>query len=356
MNRGRTRGSMLRAILRGISPTPEVRSLIVMVLASAVVAFLVISAVISLGPRETTAPGIDVVIESASLSQGPSANYSLTVQVSNHGDQPVALYSLLDNLSSLTTPANFRPSPLPPGGTASSTQIATRVGVFTGSGGDVSVSNSASLNPRVFTLEFGFQYRSLTPDKQMLFSKGVGLNNSFYFYSYRSVNNINDFVIYANGTRYDQQLGNIFTVGQWYAMDIVDSGQSVSAYVDGTLVQSWNNAVDFLGNPSPFVIGQCNCGGYYFNGSLSYLRLYGTPLSSGEVLANFLNATSPLPTGLELNLDFANTRGSIIPDTSGNGNTGVLQGGVTIGPSVSCGFMYSVVVLSSCERGATVTV
>src|SRR5438445_6829822 len=185
------------------------------------------------------------------------------------------------------------------------------------------------------SVEVGFEYNSYSPDQQMIFGKGSGNDyNSFYFYTFRSQNNVNDFVIYDKGVRQNQALGNAFSPENWYTVSFTANGSSVNAFVDGAWIKSWSNSVLFFGNNQDLLIGKCSCGGYYFNGSISFLRLYERALSRDEILQNYGSA-NPIREGLGLWLTLNQTSGNTLRDLSGNGNNGTVIGGVSFDSPLS---------------------
>jgi len=184
----------------------------------------------------------------------------------------------------------------------------------------------------------------------MILDKGLAGGDSFYFYTFRSVNNINDFVIYNNGTRYDQQLGNIFTPGTWYTLDLTLDGKSVIAYVNGALFESWPRSILFRGNTNDLLLGSCACGGYFFNGSIASLRMYGRALSGTEIWQNYLNAM-PVGDSLALWLSFNQTSGATVMDLAGNGNFATVHGGVSYAQPLSRCTWYSIHVSAKTDDG-----
>jgi hypothetical protein len=245
----------------------------------------------------------------------------------------------------------FTPNTIRPGETALGVaDTSLYVAKFDGLSGYVSVPNSPVLNPSELTVETRFRYNGYVPDQQMIFGKGVAGGDSFYFYTFRSVNNINDFVLFNNGIRYDQPLGNVFTRGTWYTLDFVVDGKSVTAYLNGDLSGSWPNAVQFKGNANDLLLGKCSCGGYYFNGSMAFLRIYGRALSASEIQRNYL-VTTPTSDSLALWLSFNQTSGSTIVDLSGNGGNGAIGGGVSFAPAIGPCDSYSILVNATTGDG-----
>jgi len=110
---------------------------------------------------------------------------------------------------------------------------------------------------------------------------------------------------------------------------------------------SW---LDLGGNSDDLFIGQCTCGGYNFNGSMSFFRLYGSALSDAEIQQNYALA-SPNTRSLALWLVFNETSGTNIPDLSGKGNNATVQGNVSFVPPLNPCDSYSFVITVTTTDG-----
>src|SRR5260370_32387108 len=113
------------------------------------------------------------------------------------------------------------------------------------------------------------------------------------------------------------------------------------AYVNGEPVSSWAN-VTFKGNGQDLFLGSCSCGGYFFNGTIAFFRVYNHALSTLEIQNNYLTP-SPVSNGLVLWLSFDQTPGSSVVDLSGYGNNGTLSS-VSFAPSLGPCSWYTVLV------------
>lgn len=304
--------------------------------------------------RNKTTPLLQIEVTNTSITQMPNGEFAFEVMVRNVGVTTTELNGYIGGAYAASLA--FLPNPIGPGETATGTALTfSYVASFNGSSGDVLVPNSNSLNPIAMTIEMSFKYTAHSPDQQMIISKGdAGDSNSFYFYTFRSVNNVNDFVVYANGTRYDQQLGNMFASGEWYTVDFTIDGQSVDAYVDGALVQSWPHAISFGGNNNDVILGKCPCGGYNFNGSMAFLRLFDRALSAQEIQRNFLLA-NPTTQNLTMSLALNETVNNTVIDLSGKGNNGIVEGPVTVVPQFAPCNLYSATIVAKAESGQTYT-
>jgi hypothetical protein len=167
----------------------------------------------------------------------------------------------------------------------------------------------------------------------MIIGKGAGINDSsFYFYSYRSANNINDFVILGNGTRSDYSLGDNLVPNEWYDVLFSANGTSFTVYIDGRPAGSWITTSAFSGNSNDLNIGDCSCGGYFFNGSLAFVRIYNQPLGASVASYNFANPQEPFTHGLVMWLQANSTSSKSLFDLSKSGNNGFMEGSLSVGP------------------------
>lgn len=349
MNRWR----LVRQSIQAGKPLPA--AVVVTVIACIVVGVVSGVAALTIPSAASSTAVVRLTVDAAVLATTPSGAADLNLTVTNSGATPATVSAQIKLAQSFLPLSSQTVYPVGPGKTVQETFPVGFIEHFEGLSGSVSASNSPSLNPRNFTLDFEFQYSSLSPDQQQIIGKGGASGNSFYFYSYRSVDNINDFVIYENGTRYDQQLGDIFTVGTWYDVTLTVNGSSIGAYVDGRLTDSWAHAAVFLGNDAPLVIGACGCGGYFFNGSLAYALMYDRALSPAEVASDYATPGNPTKSGLVLWYDFLPAPNGTIPDLSDNGNYGTASGNATSFAPVQPGISYVVVVSASASSGMTVS-
>src|SRR2546425_9007565 len=342
------------------SPLPNPRAgssstrLVLRVVSIAAILLIVSVAIFNIiSDRNHLVPLLQIEVTNTSMTQMPNGEFAFTVIVKNIGVTTTALNGYVGG--AYATWLTFFPNPIGPGQSATGTAMtSSHVASFAGSSGDVLVPNSSSLTSASMTIEMSFKYNAYAPDQQMIVSKGSAGGNSFYFYTFRSVNNVNDFVVYDNGTRYDQQLGNIFAPGAWYTVDFTIDGQYIAAYVDGAIVQSWPRPFTFGGNNDDIILGRCSCGGYNFNGSIAFLRLFDKALSAQEIRQNFLLA-NPATQNLTLSFALNNTVNNTICDPSGDGNNGGVEGPVTLVPQFAPCDLYSANIVAKAESGQTYT-
>jgi hypothetical protein len=323
-------------------------SAIVLVSICAVLVVASTWAVRSLAPAAIEGPPVDLLISNISVSPPGQGTTAISFEVRNVGNTPVNLSASLAGIASVTT---FSPRELSAGGTSLGHLLITNVARFNGANSSVTVLNSSSLNFPQFTIEFGFEYANKSPDQQMILGKGSSSANAFYFYSFRSVNNVNDFTILSDGQRADFQLGDIFGVGAWYDLVYTVGAQQIVAYLDGSPIMSWvRPGPVFAGNGDPIQIGNCFCGGYFFNGSLSFVDYYSTALSAGEVEATYLQPSNPTIAGLQFALSFGGAQNGDVPDISGHGHDGS-ESNLTFGSPVKVGEALTLTVEGTTPAG-----
>jgi len=270
---------------------------------------------------------VQLIATQAQLGPGPDGTITSSVTVQNVADREIVIAGHLSSF--FLPPYTFTPSIVGPGATSIGSSTASwNISQFDGVSGRVEIPDSPSLNPSTLTLEVAFKYSNPNKDQQMILSKGSAGEDSFYFYSFRSVNNLNDFVVYENNTRFDHSLGDIFVAGRWYDVLFALNGSGVSAFVNGDLVQTWTHSIVFRGNSQNLFLGQCACGGYNFKGDIAFVRMYNRALSVAEVQGN-LNPNQVSRSGLVMWLSSNQTEGSRFRDLSGLGNDGTMTGGVS---------------------------
>ena len=296
-----------------------------------------------------TASNPPFTVDAATLTQNGTGGIHLSIQVTNRGNQAINLSGAFEN--AFLPPVDFEPADVNSQATSTGTSSSVwQVAKFDGSSTFVRTNDSVTLNPRNLSVEVIFSYSAYSPDQQMIIGKGQSGGNSFYFYSFRSAGNVNDFVVYENNTRYDQQLGDIFVPGNWYDVVFTLDGGNVTAYVNGSIRGSWSHNISFLGNQADLFVGSCSCGGYYFNGTIASTRLYDRVLTPLEVNNNYLQ-TTPSTNGLSLWYNFNQTSSPTAQDLSGNQNNGVISGYISFVPPLAKGQYYMVTVTSLSDNG-----
>ena len=117
----------------------------------------------------------------------------------------------------------------------------------------------------------------------------------------------------------------------WKLLTLVKSGSTLTLYVDGVSQGSRSmtniTPVDYIGT------GQTGGGDYHFNGQIDDLRIYNRALTSTDIQALYNSGTAQRKTVSETNLighwTFDDASGDTATDSSGNNNTGTLQGDTT---------------------------
>lgn len=328
-----------------LTPPPSGRSILVTTVAASLAVVVLLSA---LGISQSTSePLLSVRLSVSNLQYTSNGSLDLRLFAQNAGSSAVTATPILGSNLGAPIFGSFALNPIPPGTTSVANLSAPPVARFNGVNTSVVISNSTGFNSPNFSVEVDFEYSSFLPDQQELFEKGAGQSSAIFFYSYRSVNNINDFAVLSNGTRSNYQLGDIFQVDRWYDLGFSVSADNVTAFVNGGLVETWpRTGPTYTGNNQPLVIGNCGCGGYFFNGSVSFVRYYSQPLTAAQFAHNFQDPSEPATTNLSSWLCFSETALGRVPDCSGNGHSGSASGPLTLVPVISPG--SAVIVGVSC--------
>ncbi len=324
-------------------------TIIVSFLAVAVLLGVVLFYEIAFAPL--TVPEIRLAITEASMTRESINSSSVSLIATNYGTRSLSLSATIDNQSSLLANGTFPSSAVEKGHYATLTSSISNVAGFNGINGSIRVHDSPSFNSSTLSIEIVFEYESYNPDNQMIVGKGASGGDSFYLFSFRSLGVFNDFVMYNNNTRYDQQLGDIFALNNWYDLVVTVDGANVRAYVNGVAFMSWQTSVRFRGNLDDFLIGSCICGGYNFNGTIALVRFYDRAISPGEVAWNFKNSSNPTESGLKMWLGLGKEFNGNFMDLSGQNNDGLSNGEIIVLTPIQAGRLYFITVTGTTLDG-----
>lgn len=325
-------------------------SIVVSVLSVVILLAVVITYEVAIVPSDQSE--IQVSITAADLVRLSDNASAISLTALNLGQKAVSLSATLDNGSFLIPDGRFSRPTIVEGQTSAFDAKVANVANFSGVNGSIAVPNSRAFNSSTLSIEVAFQYAGYTPNNQMIIGKGSAGGNSFYLFSYRSLGIFNDFVMYVNNTRYDQQLGDIFAQSHWYDLVFTENGTEINAYVNGIMLGSWQRSITFQGNNDDLLIGSCICGGYNFNGSIALVRLYDRAITSSEVSWNYKNSGNPVTKSLALWLSLGQGRNGFFPDSSGQNNIGESSGGVAVVTPIQMGFDYVVTVIATSSNGS----
>lgn len=283
----------------------------------------------------TGAASYNLVITQASGSTFANGSSMIDFTVHNGGPDSVAMNSSIPNLSFLAGPGSITPQTLGPNQTANGRFEFGTIPAFNGVNDTVQVVSPSAFNAPNFTLDFAFRYTTRPAQAQMILGKGwANMQDSFFFFTNPATHELNDFVIYSGGVRYEMAFGSPLSPGIWNEITYVVNGSTVQLYINGQSSELWTGIGTFHGNNEPLLIGACGCGGEYFDGSIAFLRYYNRPLTAAEVARNVAEPTAPVENGLVTDLQFASLTGLSVLDSSGNGNNGVVHGGFAWVPVV----------------------
>lgn len=157
---------------------------------------------------------------------------------------------------------------------------------------------------------------------QVLFGGTYGANNGVIVLKGSELN------IYTNT---DNLFSYTLETGKKYHVALSQSGSSVSAFINGVLVDSVSLSVTLDAGGGSYYIGRNpNSAIEFFNGKLSGVKLFNTALTAAQVADLYNNPEKVVPTGLESNLKLwlpmMEGAGTTAYDGSGNGNHGTISG------------------------------
>lgn len=194
-----------------------------------------------------------------------------------------------------------------------------------GDGKYVEVAHNNSLTPSVFTVEFwakpsGFSNWSRWMGKSQYTS---AVKNGWEIMWGNDANNPSICLALwdKNNTEERSQFVNV-NLNEWTHVTFVFDGSQIQTFRDGNLtgtvdVSEW----ELFSSLDSLRIGTASGGGIY-NGLLASLRIYNRSLSSYEIANNLFGRTAREDLVLELN--FVKSNSTILQDSSGEGNNGVI--------------------------------
>ena len=169
---------------------------------------------------------------------------------------------------------------------------------YNGSNSQVSIADNSVLEPESgdFTIETWFYASSTTGGTVILGKFDNGGAADDVSYSIRTSNttlfaDIGDGTGGVLGADYINSTNYTFSANTWYQVVYVwKSGVSLETYINGSSIGSVSHSLtSILNHSNPLYLGRYNGGEYAqnFNGRIGITRLYGTSLSSSEVLINY---------------------------------------------------------------------
>jgi hypothetical protein len=130
---------------------------------------------------------------------------------------------------------------------------------------------------------------------------------------------------------------SFFVEDTWVYATVVVGDDSCLVYKNGDIVLTDNTAHTVTANDENFYIGQQDSSSRFFNGEISDTRIYNRSLTATEV-SDLYNNNYDNTTGLVGHWKLDDASGSSAADSSGEGNTGTLEGDPTwISPDTSFG-------------------
>ncbi len=259
------------------------------------------------------------------LSQVASGKAKLLIDVTAPADGPIInTYGEVD--FEFDGPV-LNPVLVPAG--SSAPQLGTGL-VLDGSTGYGSAAN-INLNNTSFTLEFWAQ-RNATSQLEDVVGQAPATPASTTGLSIGFDTN-NNFVVTSGGTSLSFPAGEDTSWHDWAVTFDATTGTR-SIYRDGILEAS-DTAAPIKGASTTLLIGKS--GSIYFGGGVDEVRVWNVARTAAQIQANLALTTITASAGLLADWSFSEDKGTTAADSSGNGNTLALTGGVTWGPTTIAG-------------------
>jgi hypothetical protein len=130
-----------------------------------------------------------------------------------------------------------------------------------------------------------------------------------------------------NGVTFNYQAKSVLLTKTWYHFAFTFDGNVLNIYVDSILSLNVTVAGILGTNTFPLIIhGYANETSNSVGGIMAAFRIYNRALDPEEIAWNMGNSLCPVENSLVLWYKFNETSGSIIHDSSGNGNDGIING------------------------------
>ncbi|MBT7402933.1 hypothetical protein HN777_04045, partial [Candidatus Woesearchaeota archaeon] len=217
----------------------------------------------------------------------------------------------------------------------------------------VNIGNDTSIqSPLNFTISGWFKANALV-NFNTIYNDAGNVPSAYDGRDIRILNNKLNSGTYNYGTN-NAVNSRVLTIGQWYHFAIIRQGDTNYMYINGILDDSNTTASSYTPSGDDGCIGRYNISGTdggYFNGTISDVRIYNSSLSAAEV-GQLYNQTFTDTTNLAGQWKLNDATGSTAADSSGNGNTGTLEGNpVWFNPDVDVG--DDIIILSGSTYTAT---
>ena len=185
-------------------------------------------------------------------------------------------------------------------------------------------AQSIDLNNTSYTVEFWAQ-RSTASQEEPVISQGPSTSTTGLSIGFDTNN---DFVVDSGGKTLSFAAGQDTSWHQWaVTYDMATDGGTLSIFRDGILEDSVTNVGPIQGASETLLLGKS--GSTFFGGGLDEARVWSVARTTAQIQDN-LALQSPSPTtGLIADWSSSEGQGTTAADSSGNGNTMTLTGGVT---------------------------
>ena len=206
--------------------------------------------------------------------------------------------------------------------------------VLDGSTGYGSASN-INLNKTSYTVEFWSQ-RSTAGQEEPVIGQAPSASTTGLSIGFDTNN---DFVVNSGGTTLSFPAGQDTNWHQWAVTFDMTSG-TLSIYRDGVLEDSASSVNPIQAASSTLLLGKS--GSIFFSGGVDEVRVWTVARTAAQIVDNLALQTPSPTTGLLADWSFSEGKGTTAADSSGNGNTMTLTGGVTWAPTTIGGASQAV--------------
>ncbi|THG30789.1 PKD domain-containing protein [Naasia lichenicola] len=220
--------------------------------------------------------------------------------------------------------------------------------LFSGDGTGVITSNTIQAGPNTFSIEAWFKTTSTSGGKIVGFGNAKSGDSSNYDrHVYMDGNGAVSFGVYNGNTSTVSSKAGL-NDGQWHQVTASLGAAGMQLFVDGIKVASRTDVTAGQTYSGYWRIGGDSTwgGDKYFDGNIDDVSIYGTALTRDQVRTHYTLSgralsTVPAPTDAygsavyndepTLYWRLGESTGDTVADSSGNGNAGIYENGVTLG-------------------------
>lgn len=223
----------------------------------------------------------------------------------------------------LTHPLGFFGSE-PSGGNATVFPSRDAYAVFDGVNDYVSIPSNSVINALTNTMSFAFWInpKSFLADSRLIERGIIGSVNQFTIMFNSATGRLRATI---DGQTLTVDVANSLIVGEWSFVVYTYDGTTARFYINGSEVKSAVQSIDITGGTGNIYISKSHVAGNYVNAYMRDVRIYNDALTADEVTYLYTRGESgadPTNDNLVGHWKFDDGEGSLIADSSGNGNDG----------------------------------